>query len=240
MRAANDVADRLGRSESDATGVDPTRSDHGCATGDGPGRAAHRGPAHLDPRDGRAAGAARRGCRPPAYWSVGAIGALLFLGSLLAHEIAHSVVARRNDVEVQGITLWMFGGYAQFENDPPRPGRRVPHHRRRPGHQPGPGGGVRRRRRGARRRSVLPQLYVSLMAWLAFINGFLGVFNLLPGAPLDGGRILAAALWKLRGDRVAGHMGAATAGKFVGLGLIGIGVFESLVASAASAASGRC
>lgn len=166
------------------------------------------------------------GLVPAAYWSVGAIGALVFLGSLLAHEIAHAVVARRNGVTVQGITLWMFGGYAQFEDDPPGPGAefRIT--------AVGPATSLALGALFAGGAWVLgeagaPQLYTSLLGWLGFINLFLGVFNLLPGAPLDGGRIVAAALWKLRGDRVAGHLGAATAGKFVGLGLVGIGVFEA-------------
>lgn len=162
-----------------------------------------------------------------AYWSVGAIGALLFLGSLLAHEIAHCVVARRNDVTVEGITLWMFGGYAQFEDDPATPGAEF----RITAAGPATSLALAAAFVGAAYGLDAvggPQLYVSLLAWLGFINGFLGVFNLLPGAPLDGGRILAAGLWKLRGDRIAGHLGAATAGKFVGLGLISIGVFETL------------
>lgn len=167
------------------------------------------------------------GLQSAAYWSVGAIGALMFLGALLAHEIAHAVVARRNGVEVQGITLWMFGGYAQFADDPPGPGAEFRITAAGPATSLGlaavfAGAGWGLASLGA------PGLYVSLFEWLAFINGFLGLFNLLPGAPLDGGRIVASALWKLRGDRVAGHMGAATAGKFVGLGLIGIGVFELL------------
>lgn len=161
-----------------------------------------------------------------AYWSVGAIGALLFLGSLLAHEVAHSVVARRNGVTVQGITLWMFGGYAQFEDDPPSPGAEFRITAAGPATSLGLGALFAGAAYGIDALGA-PQLYVSLMAWLGFINIFLGVFNLLPGAPLDGGRILAAGLWKLRGDRIAGHIGAATAGKFVGLGLVGFGVFES-------------
>ncbi len=167
------------------------------------------------------------GLQSAAYWSVGAIGALLFLGSLLAHEVAHSVVARRNGVEVQGITLWMFGGYAQFADDPPGPGAEFRITAAGPATSLGLGAGFA----GAAYALAAvgaPQLYVSLLGWLAFINAFLGVFNLLPGAPLDGGRIVAAALWKLRGDRIAGHLGAATAGKFVGLGLMGLGVFELL------------
>ena len=167
------------------------------------------------------------GLQSTAYWSVGAIGALLFLGSLLAHEMAHSLIARRNDVRVQGITLWMFGGYAQFDNDPPGPGAEFRITAAGPATSLGLAG-IFAGLGWAMAAAGVPQLYVSLMGWLAFINAFLGVFNLLPGAPLDGGRILAAGLWKLRGDRVAGHIGAATAGKFVGLGLIGIGVFEAL------------
>jgi len=52
-----------------------------------------------------------------AYWSVAALGAVLFLGSLLAHEMSHSVIAQRNGIEVEGITLWLFGGVAQFKNE---------------------------------------------------------------------------------------------------------------------------
>jgi Zn-dependent protease len=160
-----------------------------------------------------------------AYWSVGAIGALLFLASLLAHEMAHAVVARRNDVRVEGITLWLFGGYAQFENDPPTPGADF----RITAAGPATSIGLAAVFLGAAwgLSSVgAPELYVAMLAWLGLLNGFLGVFNLLPGAPLDGGRILAAALWKLRGDRVSGRIGAATVGKFVGLGLVGVGVWE--------------
>ena len=162
-----------------------------------------------------------------AYWSVGAIGALLFLGSLLAHELAHSVVARRNGVGIEGITLWMLGGFAQFDDDPPTPGAEF----RITAAGPATSLALSAVFAGVSSGTDLvggPQLYISLFGWLAVINGFLGVFNLLPGAPLDGGRILAAALWKLRGDRLAGHQGAATAGKFVGLGIVGLGGAEAL------------
>jgi Zn-dependent protease/CBS domain-containing protein len=162
------------------------------------------------------------------YWTVGIVGAVLFLGSLLAHEMAHAIVARRNDVKVEGITLWLFGGFAQFENEPRTPGAEFRITAAGPGTSIGLAGlfGA-----GAFGISALgaPQVYVSLLAWLAVINAFLGVFNLLPGAPLDGGRILAAAIWKVRGDRVTGRIGAANAGKVVGLGLVGLGLFEMFV-----------
>src|SRR6478752_5861096 len=56
------------------------------------------------------------------YWSIGLLGALLFLASLLAHELAHSVVARRNGLVVEGVTLWLFGGIAMFRSEAPGPG----------------------------------------------------------------------------------------------------------------------
>ncbi len=59
---------------------------------------------------------------PVVYWSVGIVGALLFLASLLGHELSHSVVAGRNGVEVEGITLWLFGGVATMKGHAPGPG----------------------------------------------------------------------------------------------------------------------
>jgi CBS domain-containing protein len=72
----------------------------------------------------------------------------------------------------------------------------------------------------------VPQLYVVMFSWLGLINGFLAVFNLLPGAPLDGGRILAAALWRLRGDRLGAKVSAAKVGRGVAMLLIAVGVAE--------------
>ena len=161
------------------------------------------------------------------YWSVGAIGAVVFLASLLAHEMAHAIVARRNDVQVTGITLWLFGGFAQFENEPKTPGAEF----RITAAGPATSLGLAALFVGAwAGLSAIgaPEVYSTMFGWLGIINGFLGVFNLLPGAPLDGGRILAAGLWKLRGDRVRGRIGAAKVGKFVGLGLVGLGVAEML------------
>lgn len=160
-----------------------------------------------------------------AYWSVAALGALLFLGSLLAHELSHSVIARRNDIEVEGITLWLFGGVAQFKSEATKPGAefRIA--------AAGPamsfllcggflGGAFLLTQAGA------PDLYSIVLAWLGIINGFLAVFNLLPGAPLDGGRILASAIWKVRGDRLQAKVWAARAGKVVALLLVAAGLAE--------------
>src|ERR1700737_1186487 len=124
-----------------------------------------------------------------AYWIAGVISAFVFLASLLAHELAHSVVATRRGVKVEGITLWLFGGVSRFSSETSSPGAQalitfV-----------GPltslllgavfllaaavvGGGAN------------SALLSASLAWLGYINILLGVFNLLPAFPLDGGRIL--------------------------------------------------
>ncbi|MFV0315545.1 MAG: site-2 protease family protein [Microthrixaceae bacterium] len=164
---------------------------------------------------------------PVVYWSAGIVGALAFLASLLGHEIAHAVVARRNGVGVRGITLWMFGGVAQLEGDPPSPGAefRIA--------AAGPaasfamgalaiGGSV------AINSIDGPQVWVVMLAYLGLLNGFLTVFNLLPGAPLDGGRILGSIMWKLRGDRSRGMHNAAVAGQVIA-GLVIAGGFAEMM-----------
>ena len=162
------------------------------------------------------------------YWSVGIVGALLFLASLLAHEMAHSVIARRNGVEVEGITLWLFGGFAQFASEPRDAGAEFRITAAGPATSLGVAGLFLGAAFGLDALGV-PAVYTTMLGWLGVINGFLGVFNLRPGAPLDGGRILAAGLWKLRGDRISGRIGAARAGRAVGLGISGLGVAELLL-----------
>jgi Zn-dependent protease len=159
------------------------------------------------------------------YWSVGIVGAVLFLASLLGHEMSHSVVARRNGLEVDGITLWLFGGVATLRGDPE-----------------GPGAEFRIAAAGPASSIVMgalfwgaswalsavggPDVWVVMLAWLGLINVFLAVFNLLPGSPLDGGRILGSVLWKVRGDRITGRLGAAQVGKVIAVLLILAGFAE--------------
>src|SRR4029077_17443415 len=61
------------------------------------------------------------GYAPLVYWAVAAVGAILFYVCLLAHELAHALVARRHGIKVAGITLWLFGGVSQLEGEPPTP-----------------------------------------------------------------------------------------------------------------------
>ncbi len=156
-----------------------------------------------------------------AYWLAGAVSAFVFLASLLAHELAHSVVATRRGVRVDGITLWLFGGVSRFSTETNSPGAQalitfV-----------GPltslvlgavfyivsiavGGGT----------GLVPVT----LSWLGYINITLGVFNLVPAFPLDGGRLLQSLIWlrtgdRLRATRIAARIGMGFAYLLIAYGL---------------------
>ena len=164
----------------------------------------------------------------PVYWGLGIVGAVLFLASLLAHETAHALVALRFGIRVERITLWLLGGVAEFHDEPSsaRADLLVA----------GVGpltsialGGVFGGATVLGRAVGLPVAMTAVLAWLAVINVLLGVFNLLPGAPLDGGRVLRAAIWHLRGDRHRAAIAAARAGHMLGLLLVIVGLGGLLV-----------
>jgi Zn-dependent protease len=176
---------------------------------------------------GRLLPAQAPGLTPGAYWLAGIAGAGLFLGSLLAHEIGHALVARRAGLRVRGITLWLLGGVAQLEDEPasPRDELRVAI----------VGPAVSLALAGAfgvaaAALSVVgaPALLVVMAAWLALGNVALGVFNLLPAAPLDGGRVLRGLLWRRHGNRVRAAVTATRAGVWVGAGLVAYGLLGSV------------
>ena len=161
------------------------------------------------------------------YWAVAGIAAVVFLASLLAHELAHALVARRNGVGVRSITLWMLGGVAELDGDPPSAAADLRIALAGPAASLvaaallfGAGAGI-----GA---VGGPGVMVAAATWLAVMNAILAVFNLLPGAPLDGGRVLRAALWRHYGDRGRAERGAARAGRVLGAALIGLGIAELL------------
>ena len=161
------------------------------------------------------------------YWAVAGAAAVVFLASLLAHELAHALVARRNGVGVASITLWMLGGVAELEGDPPSAAADLRIALAGPAASLvaaallfGAGAGI-----GA---AAGPGVAVAAAMWLAVMNAILAVFNLLPGAPLDGGRVLRAALWRHYGDRGRAERGAARAGRVLGAALIGLGLGELL------------
>jgi Zn-dependent protease len=163
------------------------------------------------------------GLTPWVYWLAGALATGLFLGSLLAHELGHALVARRAGLRVRGITLWLLGGVAQLEEEPasPRDDLRVA--------IVGPAVSLVLAVGFGLAAVVLgllgaPTLAAAVAGWLALGNLALAVFNLLPAAPLDGGRVLRGLLWRRHGDRTRAALTAARGGQLLGGLLIGYGL----------------
>jgi Zn-dependent protease len=159
------------------------------------------------------------------YWAVAIPSALLFLASLLAHELAHAVVARRHGVRVRAITLWMLGGAAELDGEPPSP--RADFVIAAVGPLTSLAAAlVFAITATAAWALAAPAVVIAVLAWLAFMNIVLAMFNLLPGAPLDGGRVLRAALWKKYGDRARADLAAARAGRLLGAALMAGGILQ--------------
>ena len=170
------------------------------------------------------------GYAPLLYWLVGAIGAVLFYASLLAHELSHAVVARRNGVKVAGITLWLFGGVSQLEGEPASA--------RSEALIAGVGpltsfvvAGI-----AIGIALVIPgtDLASALFSWLGFVNIMLGLFNLVPAFPLDGGRLLSSILWWRSGSRIRGVHNAVRVGRVFAYLMIAAGVLGLFLGSGVS------
>lgn len=160
----------------------------------------------------------------------GVITMLAFFVSILAHEFGHALVARRYGVETESIDLWALGGMARLDRESPTP--------RADGLIAGAG--------------PLVSLVIGVVAfgggfllesnaivWIGFVNLVLAVFNMLPGAPLDGGRVLRAFRWSRTGNKYRAQRDAGNAGRVLGwsLGIVGVallfngqgGIFIALV-----------
>lgn len=171
--------------------------------------------------------ATAEGASQLAYWLTGTFVALAFLASLLAHEVSHAIVARRRGMTVNGITLWMLGGVTALEEMPRDPSTdlRVA--------ISGPlvsiGCGVASLAAAYGVHAIGASRVVTAgLVWLAITNGLLAVFNLLPGAPLDGGRVLRALVWRRTGDQARAEMLAARVGRMTGLTLVALGFVDAL------------
>ena len=150
--------------------------------------------------------------------------AALFFGSIFLHELGHSVLALRHEVGVRSITLFIFGGVAVMEKEPPTP---------------------RAEFEIAIAGPIVSALLAlafgwlagaagtdapagSMLSWLSWINFILAAFNLLPGFPLDGGRVLRALLWARSGDFQRATRVAANVGQWIAYGFIGLGAAQVL------------
>ena len=168
---------------------------------------------------------AHPGYPPLDYWAIGATATILFFVSVLVHELSHALVANRAGQVVRRITLFIFGGVAHLTREP----------------------------RDARTEIVIAAvgpvtslvlggifwglavwsahvgagaLWVAMLEYLAFINAALGVFNLLPGFPLDGGRLLRGTLWWWWGDLRRATARAADWGSGIAFGLMALGIWQ--------------
>ena len=161
------------------------------------------------------------------YWWMGVAG-LIGLGvSIVVHELAHSLVARRFDMPIRGITLFVFGGVAEMEDEPTSAKGELLMA------IAGPAMSLAMAivfallaRIGAGVEAAAPA--VAVADYLAAINGILAVFNLLPAFPLDGGRVLRAALWGWKGDFIWATRIAATSGGLFGLLMIALGLASAV------------
>nr|WP_237693991.1 site-2 protease family protein [Streptomyces sp. SID2888] len=157
------------------------------------------------------------------YWAAGLCTAVVFFASLLAHELAHAVVARRNGVGVDDIVLWLLGGAARLRSEASSPGAEL----RIAGVGPLVSlllGGLFTLLTWLLGLTSVSGVVVEMVGWLAGINVLLAVFNALPAAPLDGGRLLRAFLWWRTGDRLRATAGATGAGRVFGWLLVVLGL----------------
>ena len=161
------------------------------------------------------------------YFVGGVAGAIGLLGSILAHELGHAFMGRRHGLKVDSITLWLFGGLAQLEGE--LPSARV--EAKVAGIGPAISLFVGVVGLGAAFLIGTTSIVGALVGWLGLVNLVLAVFNLLPGAPLDGGRLLHAFVWGRTGDRHRATRSASKAGRIIGFGLMGLGLLEFLLGS---------
>ncbi|MEA5446671.1 site-2 protease family protein [Gammaproteobacteria bacterium AB-CW1] len=151
--------------------------------------------------------------------------ALLFFASILAHEMGHSIVAIRRGVPVKSITLFIFGGMAQLgrDSDNPEDEFRIA--------IAGPLVSLALAV-GFFLLSVLSNPFSEALSvafgWLGAINLIVAVFNLIPGFPLDGGRVFRAAVWRFTGDARKGVRAAVMGGRVVAYGLFALGIWNGL------------
>ncbi|HSB05411.1 MAG TPA: site-2 protease family protein, partial [Thermodesulfobacteriota bacterium] len=155
-----------------------------------------------------------------SYWISGALAALLLFASVAFHELAHSYVAQKYGLTIESITLFIFGGVAQLKGDPPHP----------------------RAEFWVAIVGPLSSFFLSavflfltmssaggtraLFAYLSQINLILGIFNLIPGFPMDGGRVLRSAIWGKKKDYFYATQKASTIGRMIALFFIFFGLFS--------------
>ncbi len=157
------------------------------------------------------------------HWTIGILTSLLFFGSVLFHELAHSMVAQRYKLKVVSITLFIFGGLARIAREPSKPLQEF-----------------NIAIAGPIASGFLAGLFflimlafahnemvLALATYLCASNGLLALFNLLPGFPLDGGRIFRAIVWGATKDFTKATLVAGASGKLIAYGMILFGLWNT-------------
>jgi len=156
------------------------------------------------------------------YLFMGVIAAVLLFLSVLLHELAHSIVALRNKLPISKITLFIFGGVASMDEEPKTPGVefRVA--------LAGPVSSFVLMFTFNFLTRIVPQggVFYAIFEYASFINGFLAFFNLIPGFPLDGGRLLRSAMWYFTGRFKASTLTASSIGKGFAFIMMGFGFLQ--------------
>lgn len=164
----------------------------------------------------------------PQHWTLGVIASILFFVSVLVHEVGHSIVALRFRLPVNSITLFVFGGLSQIAGEPRNATQEFTIAAAGPATSFLLAGLFFAASRATALTSSAPEMATALFGWLAEMNFVLAVFNLVPGFPLDGGRIFRAIAWGVTGNFNRATKIAAHAGQWVSYAMIAWGVFEAV------------
>jgi Zn-dependent protease/CBS domain-containing protein len=156
------------------------------------------------------------------YWLIGIVSAVMLFVSVLIHELAHALVARHYGIEVSRITLFLFGGVAQIAAEPSSATEEF---------WIAIVGPIASFALAAFLWEIEPFIVsraaLAVVRYLAWLNLILALFNLIPGFPLDGGRVFRAIMWRFTGDYHRATVAAATAGRFFGFLMIFWGVWRA-------------
>ncbi len=161
-------------------------------------------------------------------WIMGIVGSLLLFASVLVHELCHCYVARRYGIPIRGVTLFIFGGVAEMGQEPANPKSEFLMA------GAGPVSSIAIAilagfaAKAAHSLELGPVVF-GILQYVAFVNTALAIFNLIPGFPMDGGRLFRAFLWKVTGDLRRATRVASVVGSGFGGGLILLGFFQILL-----------
>lgn len=163
----------------------------------------------------------------PVYVGLAMLMSIAFFGSIVIHEFAHSLVARAGGLRISKVTLFFFGGVSQMEEEPRGPGREFLMA------AAGPGMSLLLSALGFGALRLMASAGVGDVVrvpveYLTYINLYVAIFNLLPGFPLDGGRLLRSILWAVTGDLLKATRWASRMGQFLGYLLVVVAVIGVL------------